>query len=329
MHEFEVNKSQKKMLMQRRFHEFQFYPDLARLQEIAQIIMKHQENYEEVPKKLVEEYELHRSKGFHDWSHAEYARFIKAFRRRQVDDYVGIAGDIETKSPEEVKQYLAVFLKRFRETKERDIVIRKFSAKDFDQKNLETLLDYKKYTGYAIFLQDNFYFGRKEYLAMFKQEHERLLRQNGISEEELLKRQREEADGPNMMQLGTGGASAVRKNLTLRLDHFNTSLPRKIVQEQLKYIATAVRAETTLREHMTHLYDHTKYMNKVMQEADGFCRGYQQNLTKKDQEMMQADFEAMRAEELNELKASGQSARTISDDLKFGRGRRAIAKLFK
>ena len=46
-----------------------------------------------------------------------------------------------------------VFLLRFRELKERDIVIKKFQQKDFDQKNLETILNYENFKDYAILLQ--------------------------------------------------------------------------------------------------------------------------------------------------------------------------------
>jgi hypothetical protein len=68
-----------------------------------------------------------------------------------------------------------VFLLRFRELKERDIVIKKFQQKDFDQKNLETILNYENFKDYAILLQQNHFFGRDEYIGMFKTEHERLL----------------------------------------------------------------------------------------------------------------------------------------------------------
>ena len=99
---------------------------------------------------------------------------MKAFRRRQIDDVEGIASEIETKSVEQVQHYLNVFLTRFRETKERDIVLKKFQQKDFDQKNLETILNFDQYKDYAILLQENHYFGRFEYLNMMQKEHERL-----------------------------------------------------------------------------------------------------------------------------------------------------------
>jgi len=86
----------------------------------------------------------------------------------------GIASEIDSKTVEQVQHYLNVFLTRFRETKERDIVLRKFQHRDFDQKNLETILHWDEYKDYAILLQENHYFGRTEYVNMIEKEHERL-----------------------------------------------------------------------------------------------------------------------------------------------------------
>lgn len=81
------------------------------------------------------------------------------------------------------------------------------------------------------------------------------------------------------------------QKLSLRLDHFFHSQPKKLVQEQLKYIATAIRAEQTLRDHMYHMNQHQKEMKTMMEKTKLFDKGYQQGLTKKDQDMMQKDFE--------------------------------------
>jgi len=84
------------------------------------------DNYDTVPDELKEEYHELTSQGFVEWSQKDYLQFIKAFRRRPIDDVEGIAAEVETKSTEQVQHYMTVFLNRFRETKERDIVIRKF-----------------------------------------------------------------------------------------------------------------------------------------------------------------------------------------------------------
>lgn len=102
--------------------------------------------------------------------------FIKSFRRRPLNDYEGMSSEIKTKTADEVKEYMEVFLKRFREIKERDLVLKKFQQKDFDQKNLETILKYEQYKDYAIFLQENHYFGRNEYMNMLKTEYHRLIK---------------------------------------------------------------------------------------------------------------------------------------------------------
>ena len=123
--------------------------------------------------------------GFSDWDQKDYFQFMKAFRRRPIDDVEGIASEVTSKNVEQVKHYLNVFLSRFRETKERELVLKKFSQKDFDQKNLETILNFEKYKDYAILLQENHYFGRFEYMNMLQKEHERLKLQNNISSEQI------------------------------------------------------------------------------------------------------------------------------------------------
>ena len=97
----------------------------------------------------------------------------------------------------------------------------------------------------------------------------------------------------------------------------------------MKYTATAIRAEKCLRDHMGVLYGQRKHMARVMREAEAFGKGTQRNLARKDQEMMQADFEATRDERLAQLKAAGDNARKVSDNLKYGRGRKDLARLFK
>ena len=92
---------------------------------------------------MKQEYADQTSQGFSEWTQRDYLQFIKAFRRRPIDDVEGIASEVDSKTTEQVQHYLNVFLTRFRETKERDIVIRKFQHKDFDQKNLETILQYE------------------------------------------------------------------------------------------------------------------------------------------------------------------------------------------
>lgn len=109
-----------------KFHKWQFYPNFDKLQELHLKIVKMQQNYETIPDELKEEYSQMISQGFTEWKQQDYVQFIKAFRRRPIDDIEGIASEIDSKSVEQVQHYLNVFLTRFRETKERDIVIKKF-----------------------------------------------------------------------------------------------------------------------------------------------------------------------------------------------------------
>ena len=53
----------------------------------------------------------------------------------------------------------------------------------------------------------------------------------------------------------------------MRLDHFWQSQPKKLVWEQLRYIATAIRAEGTLRNHMHYMNEHCKEMRAAMDRA--------------------------------------------------------------
>lgn len=86
-------------------------------------------------------------------------------------------------------------------------------------------------------------------MNMMQKEHDRLKQQNGID---------------TAMSGANEGPVPTPKNLSLRLDHFVHSQPKKLVQEQLKYVATAIRAEKTLREHMYYMNQHQKEMKQVM-----------------------------------------------------------------
>lgn len=63
---------QDKTLTVKKVHEFQFYPDFARLQELCLKIQKMQENYEKIPQELKDEFNEQISQGFSDWSLKDY-----------------------------------------------------------------------------------------------------------------------------------------------------------------------------------------------------------------------------------------------------------------
>lgn len=117
--------------------------------------------------------------GFLDWTHHEYSKFIKAFRKRELGDIDGISSDVETKSPEQVAIYLDVFLKRFRELKERDIVTMKFEMKTFESRTLEMIRDYDKKKAergeYFCLVQENHHFNTAAYLALMDKAQQKML----------------------------------------------------------------------------------------------------------------------------------------------------------
>jgi len=63
-----------------------------------------------VPNEMKARYEAMLQTGFSEWSLADYKQFFKAFRKREITDFDGIAAEVESKSTEEVARYLRVFL---------------------------------------------------------------------------------------------------------------------------------------------------------------------------------------------------------------------------
>lgn len=61
-----------------------------------------------------------------------------------MGDYVSIAREVESKTPEQVHAYMDIFFKRFRELKERELVLMKFEKKTFEQRTLEMIKDFDK-----------------------------------------------------------------------------------------------------------------------------------------------------------------------------------------
>ena len=72
------------------------------------------------------------STGFSNWSPQEYQRFMKAIRKFDLKDIQSIAEMVQTKTLEEVQEYMDVFILRFRELKERDVVIQKIQQSNLD-----------------------------------------------------------------------------------------------------------------------------------------------------------------------------------------------------
>jgi len=113
---------------------------------------------------------------------------------------------------------------RFRELKEKDLVLEKLQKQDFEQRNLETIRDFDaaKQRDYVILMQENNFFNRNSYLALLERAHNKLV----------------------------GKKHPQGQDLQLKIDHFFHSQSQKMVEEQLKYLCMAVRAEDCLREHL-------------------------------------------------------------------------------
>lgn len=87
---------------------------------------EHLKRDEYVAPELIQEIENIRSTGFIDWSTSDYDKFLKSFIKRSINDIEGIASDVQTKKPKEIVKYMKVFMQRFRELKDRNVVVRKF-----------------------------------------------------------------------------------------------------------------------------------------------------------------------------------------------------------
>ena len=82
---------------------------------------------------------------------------------------------IETKTPEEVQEYMNVFMLRFKELKEKDIILSKIQESNLDQKVLETIRDFDINKNYVMLLQENNYYNRNLYLAMIENAHNKMV----------------------------------------------------------------------------------------------------------------------------------------------------------
>lgn len=84
---------------------------------------------------------------------------------------------METKTAEEVEEYLKVFMLRFRELKEKDIVLAKLQKQDFEKRNIDTIRDFNadKQRDYALLLQENNFFNRNSYLTLIERAHNKMV----------------------------------------------------------------------------------------------------------------------------------------------------------
>lgn len=198
---------------------------------------------------------------------------------------------------------MQVFMLRFRELKEKDVILSKLQKKDFDQKNIETIKEFDISRDYAILLQENNYFNKNTYLALMQHAHEKLV----------------EAEAKNPGRAG----------LQLKLDHFFHSQSQKMVQEQLKYLCTAVRAENTLREHMEYQNERRR-MRDLIKRSQIFQNGL--STSGKNKNVIKDKESQLISEEVKvEIDKEGKQVKrmnAVDENLKYGR-RKKTANLFK
>lgn len=113
------------------------------------------------------------------------------------------------------------------------------------------------------------------------------------------------------------------QDLQLKIDHFFHSQTQKMVQEQLKYISIAIRAEDCLRGHMI-FQNERKNMRKLIQRSKVFSQGYQEGISAKEKALISKDAAEEIKQETHQIKRVGQ----IDENLKYGR-RKKTAHLFK
>ena len=92
-----------------------------------------------------------------------------------MGDIEAIAREIPTKTIEEVQEYFNVFMMRFRELKEKDLVLQRIQKKDFEERNLETIRDFDISKNYALLLQENHFVSINAYLAMIERAHNKMV----------------------------------------------------------------------------------------------------------------------------------------------------------
>ena len=80
------------------FYKFQFYSDIGKLEKLKDKILKIQENYQEIPEKMKNEYNQILDSGFPEWSRKEFEQFYKAFKENQIGDFENIADAVPTKT---------------------------------------------------------------------------------------------------------------------------------------------------------------------------------------------------------------------------------------
>ena len=177
---------------------------------------------------------------------------------------------MDTKTPEQAQMYLDVFKQRYHESEEckamvaeadekllkgkermqRELEAEKMNQQlkeirlaqidDFSAQNLETIQKYDaKYKAYTLMLQNSASFDHGYYRSILEAAHQKQL---------LLRQVQGDGPPPDASRAGLR-PETYRRSLETRLNHLQRSRPQGLDTEMVKYAATALRAEDTLRKH--------------------------------------------------------------------------------
>lgn len=79
-----------------------------------------------------------------------------------------------------------------------------------------------------------------------------------------------EEDGPSLSSQLSVKQPNNDVSLTYRLNHLAKSVPTRQKAEQIKYAATALRAEKLMMQELTTMYGAQRSMNQVMRDVSQF-----------------------------------------------------------
>lgn len=178
---------------------------------------------------------------FFDWSKRDFNQFVESFQRNASDDYESIANDVETKSAEEVKEYMQVFLERYTELSVRNTLFTRMRYESFQKENEQTFLNYEKYKDYQVLLPNNSQSDRAGFMYLLQEKFNKLQ-----------------------------GQKSTKPPLQLRMDHEFRSQSKELNEELLKVLAIALRAEETLRDTVAPAYEHHRALEHQINEVERF-----------------------------------------------------------
>ena len=92
-----------------------------------------------------------------------------SFKERNFKDIQGIANDLDKiKTNDEVFEYYAVFMEKFRELNVKDIVLRKLLQERNEEKYNQINSDFYKFKDYSVLLEDDQFNNHDSYVNMMK-----------------------------------------------------------------------------------------------------------------------------------------------------------------